>query len=67
MKNDWIGYRREKDKLRTEIWSLLKQQGASNGDPFGHIPNFVGAQLAAEKLASLPIWQQAKTIKCNPD
>lgn len=67
MKTDWIGYHQEKDKLRTEIWSLLKHQAASIGDPFGHIPNFVGAQLAAEKLATLPIWQQAKTIKCNPD
>jgi 5-formyltetrahydrofolate cyclo-ligase len=67
MKTDWIGYHHEKDKLRTEIWSLLKQQAASVGDPCGHIPNFVGAELAAEKLATLPIWQQAKTIKCNPD
>ncbi|XZO02467.1 MAG: 5-formyltetrahydrofolate cyclo-ligase [Microcoleus sp.] len=67
MQTDWIGYHHDKDKLRTEIWSLLKQQAASVGDPFGHIPNFVGAELAAEKLASLSIWEQAKTIKCNPD
>ena len=67
MKTDWIGYHHDKDKLRTEIWSLLKQQAASIGDPFGHIPNFIDAQLAAENLAALPIWQQAKTIKCNPD
>ncbi|MFB8792646.1 MAG: 5-formyltetrahydrofolate cyclo-ligase [Microcoleus sp.] len=67
MQTDWIGYHHDKDKLRTEIWSLLKQQAASIGDPFGHIPNFVGADLAAERLANLPIWQQAKTIKCNPD
>jgi 5-formyltetrahydrofolate cyclo-ligase len=67
MKTDWIGYHHDKDKLRTEIWSLLKAQAASVGDPFGHIPNFLGAELAAKKLASLPIWQQAKTIKCNPD
>ena len=67
MKTDWIGYHHDKDKLRTEIWSLLKQQAASVGDSFGHIPNFVGAQMAAKKLAALPIWQQAKTIKCNPD
>ncbi|MFM9268187.1 5-formyltetrahydrofolate cyclo-ligase [Tychonema sp. BBK16] len=67
MKTDWIGYHHDKDKLRTEIWSLLKQQAASVGDSFGHIPNFVGAELAAENLAALPIWQQAKTIKCNPD
>lgn len=67
MKTDWTGYHHDKDQLRTEIWSLLKQQTASVNDPFGHIPNFVGADLAAEKLATLPIWQQAKTIKCNPD
>jgi 5-formyltetrahydrofolate cyclo-ligase len=67
MKTDWTGYHSDKDKLRLEIWSLLKQQAASVGDPFGHIPNFLGAELAAEKLASLPIWQQAKTMKCNPD
>jgi 5-formyltetrahydrofolate cyclo-ligase len=34
---------------------------------FGHIPNFVGAQKAAQRLAALPIWQRAKAIKCNPD
>ncbi|MFS8117573.1 MAG: 5-formyltetrahydrofolate cyclo-ligase [Microcoleus sp.] len=67
MKTDWTGYHQDKDQLRSEIWSLLKQQAASIGDPFGHIPNFVGAQVAAENLANLPIWQQAKSIKCNPD
>jgi 5-formyltetrahydrofolate cyclo-ligase len=46
---------------------LLKQQGVAIRDPFGHIPNFVGAQKAAERLAALPIWQRAKAIKCNPD
>ena len=48
MKTDWTGYHRDKDQLRAEIWSLLKQQAASIGDPFGHMPNFVGAELAAE-------------------
>jgi 5-formyltetrahydrofolate cyclo-ligase len=63
----WSGYHPDKDNLRTEIWSLLKQQQVAIGDPFGHIPAFVGADLAAEQLAALPIWQQALTIKCNPD
>ncbi|MEG4571569.1 5-formyltetrahydrofolate cyclo-ligase [Microcoleus sp. N3A4] len=67
MKTDWTGYNHDKDQLRAEIWSLLNQQAASIGDSFGHIPNFVNADMAAEKLATLPIWQQAKTIKCNPD
>ncbi|HEY9675537.1 MAG TPA: 5-formyltetrahydrofolate cyclo-ligase [Waterburya sp.] len=63
----WTGYHPDKDKLRAEIWALLKQQEVAIRDPFGHIPNFVGAQKAAERLAALPIWQQAKAIKCNPD
>lgn len=63
----WSGYYPDKDNLRVEVWSLLKQQGVAIRDPFGHIPNFVGAQKAAENLAALPIWQQANAIKCNPD
>lgn len=67
VKTNWSGYHPDKDSLRAEIWSLLKQQGAAIRDPFGHIPDFVGAQKAAEQLAALPIWQCAKAIKCNPD
>jgi len=67
VKTNWSGYHPDKDDLRDEVWSLLKQQGVAIRDPFGHIPNFVGAQKAAEQLAALPIWQRAKAIKCNPD
>ena len=67
MNTEWSGNHHEKDQLRAEIWSSLKQNNASIRDPFGHIPNFVGAEKAAELLTKLPIWQQAKTIKCNPD
>lgn len=64
---DWSGYHPDKDNLRTEVWSLLKEKGVAVRDPFCHIPNFVGAQKAAEQLAALPIWQRAIAIKCNPD
>jgi 5-formyltetrahydrofolate cyclo-ligase len=67
VKTNWSGYHPDKDSLRAEVWSLLKQQGAAIRDPFGHIPNFVGAHKAAQQLAALPIWQCAKAIKCNPD
>jgi 5-formyltetrahydrofolate cyclo-ligase len=67
VKTNWSGYHPDKDDLRDEVWSFLKQQGVSKSEPFGHIPNFVGAQNAAERLAALPIWQRAKAIKCNPD
>lgn len=63
----WSGYHADKDVLRTEIWSLLKQAQAAVGEPFGHIPNFRGAEQAAEQLTALSAWQQAQVIKCNPD
>jgi 5-formyltetrahydrofolate cyclo-ligase len=63
----WAGRHRGKDALRQEIWSLLKRQAASPSDPVGHIPDFVGSDLAADRLAELPIWQAARVIKCNPD
>ncbi|HEY9725550.1 MAG TPA: 5-formyltetrahydrofolate cyclo-ligase [Chroococcales cyanobacterium] len=67
IKTTWSGYHPDKDNLRTEVWSLLQKQQVAIGNPFGHIPNFVGAVQAAEQLAALPMWQRAKTIKCNPD
>jgi len=33
----------------------------------GKIPNFVGAEAAADRLASLPMWQAAQILKANPD
>jgi len=67
VKINWSGYHPDKDNLRGEIWSSLKEQDVAIGEPFGHIPNFVGVEKAAERLAALPIWQQAIAIKCNPD
>jgi 5-formyltetrahydrofolate cyclo-ligase len=33
----------------------------------GKIPNFLGAEAAAEQLAALPVWQTAQVLKANPD
>ncbi len=33
----------------------------------GRIPNFAGAEAAAERLASLPEWRRAEVVKANPD
>lgn len=33
----------------------------------GRIPNFVGAEAAAERLRACPEWQAATTLKANPD
>lgn len=63
----WQGRHRDKDHLRQAIWDLLKTHQAAKRDPVGHIPNFVGADEAAARLAALPVWQQAQVVKCNPD
>ncbi|MBD2018751.1 5-formyltetrahydrofolate cyclo-ligase, partial [Leptolyngbya sp. FACHB-36] len=64
---EWSGRHADKDSLRTDVWSRLKQAQVAVRDPFGHIPNFVGAAQAADRLAALPSWQQATIVKCNPD
>jgi 5-formyltetrahydrofolate cyclo-ligase len=33
----------------------------------GRIPNFTGAEAAAERLRATPDWQAARTLKANPD
>lgn len=63
----WSDRHPRKEQLRQRIWQVLKDQEAAQGDPFGHIPNFVGAAIAAQQLASLTIWQAAQVVKCNPD
>lgn len=63
----WSGRHPGKDALRQRIWSMLKTQKAAHGDPVGHIPNFMGANVAAERLAATALWQQANVVKCNPD
>jgi 5-formyltetrahydrofolate cyclo-ligase len=33
----------------------------------GKIPNFLGAEAAADQLAALPAWASAQVVKANPD
>ena len=64
---EWSGHHEAKDRLRSLVWSQLEAQHAAIGHAVGHIPRFVGGEKAAERLATLPCWQQATVIKCNPD
>ncbi|WP_099238452.1 5-formyltetrahydrofolate cyclo-ligase [Synechococcus sp. BDU 130192] len=63
----WQHYNSAKARLRQTIWDRLATAGATVTPPHGHIPNFVGAIAAAEKLTTLASWQRATVIKCNPD
>lgn len=57
-----------KREVREAIWSRLDQAGqALPPGAHGRIPNFVGAELAAERLASHQAWRSASVIKSNPD
>lgn len=63
----WKGRNEKKDELRTEIWTHLDEHDIAVGEPYSRIPNFVGAEQAAERLAELDIWKNADVVKCNPD
>ena len=57
-----------KAALRDEVWSALSQAKVARfpGAP-GRIPNFVGAEAAAERLRQTAAWRRARTVKANPD
>jgi 5-formyltetrahydrofolate cyclo-ligase len=58
-----------KQALRERIWKQLDRPGIARFPRPLHdrIPNFVGAERAAELAAALPEWQRARRLKCNPD
>jgi len=59
----------EKDMLRQMVWSKLEDADAVT-EPrpcFGRIPNFVGADIAARRLAELEIYKSARVVSVNPD
>lgn len=58
-----------KSEIRERIWKLLEERNiASFPRPvYGRIPNFKGAQKAAEKLTETKEFKEAKLVKVNPD
>ena len=63
----WAGRAPDKDVVRNGIWSALERDGIAIGPAWSAIPNFVGADVAAWRLAQTPEWKRARTIKTNPD
>ncbi|MEF8840188.1 MAG: 5-formyltetrahydrofolate cyclo-ligase [Haloarculaceae archaeon] len=59
----------DKQELRERIWDELEESGEARFPypPHGRIPNFAGADDAAERLSKLDAWQAADVIKSNPD
>jgi 5-formyltetrahydrofolate cyclo-ligase len=57
-----------KADLRREVWTALKTRKAARfPGAEGRIPNFVGAERAADLLRGTRQWQAAETLKANPD
>ena len=57
-----------KAALRQEAWAAIQAVGAARfPGAEGRIPNFVGAETAAERLRGTPAWRAAVTVKANPD
>ncbi|MGH3626806.1 MAG: 5-formyltetrahydrofolate cyclo-ligase [Sciscionella sp.] len=57
-----------KRAVRERVWDSLDRTGAvAPPTAHGRIPNFIGAERAANRLAELPAWQQADVIKAVPD
>ncbi|MEM0196841.1 MAG: 5-formyltetrahydrofolate cyclo-ligase [Sulfolobales archaeon] len=61
------GFNRE--ELRYRIWKLMEESGvASFPRPvYGRIPNFVGSDSAAMRLAETELFKKAEVVKVNPD
>ena len=58
-----------KQALRERVWALLTRRrlGRFPLPLDDRIPNFAGADEAAERLAATAEWREARVLKCNPD
>jgi 5-formyltetrahydrofolate cyclo-ligase len=57
-----------KAALRQDVWSAMRSAKVARfPGAAGRIPNFTGAEAAADRLRSMPQWQAAATLKANPD
>lgn len=57
-----------KAALREDVWSAMRAAKVARfPGAVGRIPNFTGAEAAAQRLRGLPEWDDASTVKANPD
>ncbi|ELZ61517.1 MULTISPECIES: 5-formyltetrahydrofolate cyclo-ligase [Halorubrum] len=59
----------DKQAVREAVWDAFDEgdQGRFPFPPHDRIPNFAGADAAAERLAATAAWESAATLKANPD
>lgn len=59
----------EKQDRRERVWNELEDSGEARFPfpPHGRIPNFAGADAAADRLTDTDVWRAADVVKANPD
>jgi 5-formyltetrahydrofolate cyclo-ligase len=64
-----LASREDKQRVRERTWQRLDDEklAAFPRPIHGRIPNFKGSSLAANRLADLPEFREARAIKVNPD
>ncbi|GLG97252.1 Methenyltetrahydrofolate synthase domain-containing protein [Gryllus bimaculatus] len=58
-----------KESIRKQVWDYLEKHNLAlfPRPVHGRIPNFKGSEAAAQKLADLEVFRNAKCIKISPD
>jgi 5-formyltetrahydrofolate cyclo-ligase len=61
--------KKRKSEIRKHVWDELEKKDIATfpRPVYGRIPNFRGADAAANKLAQLEEFKRARTLKINPD
>lgn len=59
----------EKKRIRMKIWRLMEERNIARfpRPVYGRIPNFIGAERAANRLLNLNVFISADIVKVNPD
>jgi 5-formyltetrahydrofolate cyclo-ligase len=57
-----------KSEIRQKVWLSMQREGVARfPGAVGRIPNFVGAERAAQLLREMAVWRRALVVKVNPD
>lgn len=69
MNNTGTDVKTIKQRIREKVWRLLEEKDVAMFPKpvYGRIPNFKGAEQAAQKILALKEWEVAQVVKSNPD